>query len=142
MIDRRTLLGAAISVSALALLGSAPTEPKSYLHRAALLLAGARRESDLLRQRFGDKELARLVYHLAEARRRAASTMMVPKEVAQAHPHLLLAFENYERAADAALIGESKRFLVLSQRAYDEERTFRAVLRQFGHDLPQSKDGS
>src|SRR5690606_16427691 len=47
VIDRRTLLGAAISVSALALLGSAPTEPKSYLHRAALLLAGARRESDL-----------------------------------------------------------------------------------------------
>ncbi|HLV66372.1 MAG TPA: hypothetical protein VKY73_11200 [Polyangiaceae bacterium] len=142
MIDRRRVLALATSVSALALLGSTPTEPKSYLHRAALLLAGARRESDLLRQRFGDKELARLVYRLAEARRQAASTMMVPKEVAQAHPHLLLAFENYERAADAALIGESKRFLVHSQRAYDEERTFRAVLRQFGQELPQSKEGA
>jgi hypothetical protein len=66
--------------------------------------------------------------------------MMVPKEVVQAHPHLLLVFENYERAADAAENSQVERFLVFLQRALDEERTFRAVLKQFGWDLPGASD--
>jgi tRNA-2-methylthio-N6-dimethylallyladenosine synthase len=63
----------------------------------------------------------------------------VPKEVVQAHPHLLLTLENYERAADAAVAGEADRFMIYCQRAQDEERTFRAVLKQFGWELPDPK---
>lgn len=111
-------------------------EAGSYLSRAQLLLAQGRTESDFLRQRFGDKELSRIVLRMTKARVEAAGTMMVPKEVVQAHPHLLLVFENYERAADAAVALAPERFLTYSQRAQDEERTFRAVLKQLGWDLP------
>ena len=40
------------------------------------------------------------------ARLEAARTMTVPKEVEQAHPHLLLVLENYQQAAEAATLGE------------------------------------
>jgi hypothetical protein len=66
----------------------------------------------------------------------------VPKEVVQAHPHLLLTLENYERAADAAVAGEADRFMIYCQRAQDEERTFRAVLKQLGWELPDPKKPS
>jgi hypothetical protein len=127
----------------LASLSSAfPAHAGSYLNRSAFLVSGARREADTLRQRFGDKELARLAYRLAQARLQSAGTMMVPKEVVQAHPHLLLTLENYERAADAAVNGEGERFMIYCQRAQDEERTFRAVLRQLGWELPDARPKS
>lgn len=118
------------------LLLAAPAYAGSYLLRAAILLQGARREGDALRAHFADKELVRTLHHLAQARLEAAGTMMVPKEVVQAHPHLLLTLEHYERAADAAENGEPERFMISLQHALDEERTFRAVLKQFGWDLP------
>jgi len=62
--------------------------------------------------------------------------MTVPKEVEQAHPHLLLVLENYLQAAEAATLGESARFVIFHQRALDEERTFKAVLKQLGWVLP------
>jgi hypothetical protein len=108
----------------------------SYLNRAQLLLIQGRSESDFLRARFADEELSRIVLKLARARVDAARTMLVPKEVVQAHPHLLLVFENYERAADAAVARQAERFLVYCQRARDEERTFRAVLKQLGWEVP------
>lgn len=115
----------------------------SYLNRAGLLLRQGRGESDTLRAHFGDKELSRLVFRLAKARLDAAGSMLVPKEVVQAHPHLLLVFENYERAADSAQNLEPQRFLVHCQRAYDEERTFRAVLKQLGWEVaPSERDRS
>jgi hypothetical protein len=116
-----------------------PASAGSYLNRAALLLSQAKKECNFLRARFADKELARLIHRMCKVRLEAASEMLVPKEVVQAHPHLLLVFENYERGAEAAVKGEAERFLVYSQRAQDEERTFRAVLRQFGWELPHSK---
>jgi hypothetical protein len=135
---RAALLGAfALCVSAYA--GEA--HAGSYLNRAAFLIAGARREADSVRIRFGDKELARIAYSLAHARLQSASSMMVPKEVVQAHPHLLLTLENYERAMDAAMAGEGERFMIYCQRAQDEERTFRAVLRQHGWELPDGRRG-
>jgi hypothetical protein len=115
---------------------SAPAFAGSYLNRAALLINGGRREADCLRQHFADKELARAVHQLATARVETANKMMVPKEVVQAHPHLLLVFENYERAADAAENAAAERFIVFLQHAIDEERTFRAVLRNLGWELP------
>jgi hypothetical protein len=111
----------------------------TYLNSAAFLLAQGSKEGDYLRQHLGDKELADLIHKLANARLDAAKNMLVPKEVVQAHPHLLLVLENYERAADAATRGEAEKFLVYQQRARDEDRTFRGVLKQFGYALPETK---
>jgi hypothetical protein len=133
---RRTLLGL---LGAVVLLSSSVALAGTYLNSAALLLAQANSEADYLRARINDKELAELVHRLADARLEAAKGMLVPKEVVQAHPHLLLVLENYERAADAATRGEAEKFLVYQQRARDEDRTFRGVLKQFGYALPEPK---
>jgi len=123
----------------LALFACVLTSPEawagSYLDRMSLLLSQANNDSDYLRARLSDKELARVIHSVAEARAKAASTMAVPKEVAQAHPHLLLVLENHERAAEAAEQGDAQRFLVYQQRARDEERVLRGVLKQLGFPL-------
>jgi hypothetical protein len=110
----------------------------TYLNRAVVLLSGASREAVYLRARLGDKELARVTLRMATARLEAARSMTVPKEVEQAHPHLLLVLENYQQAAEAATLGESDRFAIYHQRALDEERTFKAVLKQLGWVLPDA----
>jgi len=131
---RRVLL---VLVGLLLLTGSAWAG--TYLNSAALLLIQSSKEGDYLRAHIGDKELSDLIHKLASARLEAAKSMLVPKEVVQAHPHLLLVLENYERAADVATRGEAEKFLVYQQRARDEERTFRGVLKQFGYTLPETK---
>ncbi|MEI9937045.1 MAG: hypothetical protein WDO69_07455 [Pseudomonadota bacterium] len=131
---RRRLLGL---LGALLITGSAWAG--TYLNSAALLLVQSSKEGDYLRAHIGDKELADLIHKLASGRLDAAKGMLVPKEVVQAHPHLLLVLENYERAADAATRGEAEKFLVYQQRARDEDRTFRGVLKQFGYALPETK---
>jgi hypothetical protein len=115
-----------------------PAHAGSYLDRAALLVKHASQDADYLRARLSDLELASVIKQIAAARVQAASRMQVPKEVAQAHPHLLLVLENYERAATAAADGRPQRFLVLQQRARDEERILRGVLKQLGWSLPQA----
>lgn len=136
MIRRRQLL---------ALAGLAPlfvvarAEAGSYLNRAAMLVIQASRESEYLRGRVSDKDLAELVHQVATARLEAASRMNVPKEVVMAHPHLLLTLENYERSADAAVEGHNERFLIYQQRARDEEGILRGVLKQLGWTLPEIK---
>src|SRR5690606_3861410 len=108
----RALLGSACSF-----MTAAPAWAGSYLNRAALLLTQAGDDADYLRAKLTDRELARVVHRLAVARLDAAGSMQVPKEVALAHPHLLLVLENYERAADAAKEGQLQRFVVYHQRA-------------------------
>ena len=108
----------------------------SYLNRANLLIRQGMKETEYLRQRVNDRELASVVHQLARARLEAAGKMTVPKEVVQAHPHVLLVLENCERAAQCAEDGDPERFLVYHQRALDEERTLRAVLKQLGWSLP------
>jgi hypothetical protein len=132
---RRSLL--LVALAAALLLVTSEAFAGSYLSRASFLLAQATSETDFLRARIRDKELARLVHRLAQARLDAAGKMEVPKEVAQAHPHLLLVLENYERAADAARNGAQQRFLIYQQRARDEERTLRGILKQLGWALPK-----
>lgn len=129
--------GFILAAAAAALTGASPAWAGSYLDRATLLIAQATRESDYLRARLGDRELCRLVHDMASARVRAAGGMTVPKEVAQAHPHLLLVLENYERAAAAAVEGRATKFLVYQVRARDEERVLRGVLKQLGWSLPE-----
>jgi hypothetical protein len=127
-----------LGLAAAALTATSPAWAGSYLDRAALLIAQATRESDYLRARLGDRELCRLVHDMASARVRAAGAMTVPKDVAQAHPHLLLVLENYERAASSAVEGRAQKFLVYQVRARDEERVLRGVLKQLGWSLPES----
>ena len=130
--NRRHFLG---SLAAASLFYAFPAWAGSYLDRAALLVSQASSDADYLRSRLSDKELARVIHSLAEARVAAATGMAVPKEVAQAHPHLLLVLENYERAAEAAKDGGTQRFLIYQQRARDEERVLRGVLKQLGFPL-------
>jgi hypothetical protein len=132
---RRAWFGFALA----ALFAASSALAGTYLNSAALLLTQANSEGDYLRARINDKELASLIHKLADARLDAAKGLLVPKEVVQAHPHLLLVLENFERAADSATRGEAEKFLVYQQRARDEERTFRGVLRQFGYSLPEQK---
>jgi len=133
-LSRRTLC---LALGAAWIGGARPAYAGSYLNRAALLLRNALHEAEYLRQRINDKELARIVHQLAKARLEAAGRMSVPKEVVQAHPHLLLVLENFERSAEAATAGQVERFLVYHQRALDEDRTFRSVLKQLGWTLPE-----
>jgi len=133
--QRRTF---AIGAFALVFGAALPAFGGTYLSRAALLIAGATREMAYLRARFADRELARVVSRLAQSRLDTAGAMTVPKEVMQAHPHLLLVLENHLQAAEAATQGEADRFNVYYQRALDEERTFRAVLKQLGWTLPDT----
>jgi hypothetical protein len=111
----------------------------SYLNRAAILVSQASRESEYLRGRVNDKDLANLLHAVAVARLEAATRMQVPKEVVQAHPHLLLMLQNYERSADSASEGHAERFLIYQQRARDEEVILRGVLKQLGWALPEVK---
>jgi len=110
----------------------------SYLRRAGVLLRGAELEAKTLRARFHDKELAKLTHHLALARVNAAGEMLVPKEVKDAHPHLLLVLSAYERAADGAVRGSQEDLLVSLARARQEARIFEALLKQAGWTLPRS----
>jgi hypothetical protein len=135
LIRRRRLLGVLVA----SLFVAATAWAGTYLNSASLLLTQASSEGDYLRARINDKELAQLIHKLADARLEAAKNILVPKEVVQAHPHLLLVLENYERAADAATRGEDEKFLVYQQHARDEDRTFRGVLKQFGYSLPEPK---
>lgn len=135
MIARRALLLALLS-AACALSLASDAHAGSYLNRAAMLIAQASRESEYLRGRVNDKDLADLVHAVAVARLNAASRMNVPKEVVLAHPHLLLVLENYERSANAAVEGHSERFLIYQQRARDEEQILRGILKQLGWALP------
>ncbi len=136
MIARRGLLACAIGVP---LCWSTPAFAGSYLNRAAILVVQASRESEYLRGRVNDKDLAELVHSVAVARLEAASRMQVPKEVVQAHPHLLLVLQNYERSADSAAESHAERFLIYQQRARDEEGILRGVLKQLGWALPETK---
>lgn len=110
-----------------------------YLDRAALIVRQATQEVGYLEYRLGNRELARVVQKMTEARLRAAREMSVPEEVVQAHPHLLLMLESFERAASAAMEGEAARFVTHLRRGRDEEQLFRAVLRQLGFALPEEK---
>jgi hypothetical protein len=121
-----------------ALAVTVPAFAGTYLSRAALLVSSGAREINYLRARFADKELARVVQRLAQARLDTAGAMTVPKEVTNAHPHLLLILENHVQAADAATRGEGEKFNIFFQRALDEERTLRAVLKNNGWTLPDA----
>ena len=108
----------------------------SYLNRAALLVAQAKREAAYLRKHASDTEVAHLIHRLCLGRVRAARDMLIPKEVKLAHPHLMLMLETYERAADAAAKRSGGEFVSFMKKAQDEELVFRSILEQLGWPLP------
>lgn len=135
MTSRRRWLAAAGALAFSALV-TRRSYAGSYLDRAALLLAEANRASEFLGKHLYDEELARVVHKGAQARVDIASGMMVPQEVVQAHPHLLLVLHQHERAANGAVEKVAKDFLRFLAQARDEERVLRGVLKQLGWELP------
>ena len=113
-----------------------PAWAGSYLDRAALLLTEANHAGHLLRTRLGDKEFIHMVHEMSRARIEVATHMLVPKEVAVAHPHLLMVLENFERAADAAEHHEPQSFLLYLQKATEEERILRSYVDRHGWSIP------
>jgi hypothetical protein len=111
----------------------------SYLDRVELLVTRAAEDSEFLRARATDKELAKVIHQLAGARLHAAEKMQIPPEAVQAHPHLLLVLEAHERAAEAAVRRDNSRFLVLLNKAWDEERILRGVLKELGFPIPERR---
>jgi hypothetical protein len=109
----------------------------SYLDRAALLLDGSKRDSDMLRARLTDKELATVVQAIADTRVRVGSRMQVPAAVGKAHPHLLLALEHAERAAQAAIEGSIKVAFEKLEASRRENEAFRALCKEMNLTLPR-----
>jgi hypothetical protein len=108
----------------------------SYLDRAAMLMGLANTELTYLRRKLYDPQIAQVIHKLSSGRVAAAQEMEVPKEVVQAHPHLLLMLEDCERAANAAVERNAEGFLKFQRAARDEEEHFRAILKQLGWQLP------
>ena len=133
---RRALLVGASAAAACALLGSGALAG-SYLDRAALLLEEGRKEAEAIKSRTGDKELLTMVKAMTDARVKAARKMIVPSQVTSAHPHLLLVLESYDRAVDALIAGNTKKFAESLVTAADEERTFRNLIKELGYSLPK-----
>lgn len=126
-----------VVLSSIVALSTSPAFAGSYLDRSALLLFEGNHASAYLRSRLYDVELARVVQRACKARIAIAHDMLVPSEVIQAHPHLLLVLEHHERAANAAVQKNPKEFLKQVGLALDEELLFKAVLKQLGWELPK-----
>jgi ribonuclease D len=132
---RRDFLGAAAAAAvALATRGALGG---SYLDRAALMLEESKKEIEVVKTRTSDKELLLVVKAMTEARLKVARKMNVPAKVVDAHPHLMLVFENHDRAIDALTAGNMKKYAECLINAADEERTFRNLLKDAGYSLPK-----
>lgn len=136
---RRGFLGLAAAVAAMGVIGTFATfaTAGSYLDRAAILLDGGRKDIDAAKSRTGDKETLLVVKALTEARLKAARKMNVPAAVVDAHPHLMLVLENQDRALDALIAGNTRKYAECLVNATDEERSFRNLIKQLGYSLPK-----
>lgn len=132
---RRHFLGvAAAAVVALAARGGVAG---SYLDRAALMLEEGKKEIEMVKTRTGDKELLLVVKTMTEARLKVARKMNVPAKVVDAHPHLMLVLENFDRALDSLVSGNLKKYAECLINAADEEKTFKNLLKEAGYALPK-----
>jgi len=132
---RRGFLLASVSIACG--LASLSAFAGSYLDRAALMLDEAKKEADTVKTRTGDKELLLVVKALTEARVKVGRKMNVPPAVVDAHPHLMLVLENYDRALDAVIAGNTTKFLECLANATAEESTFKTQLKTLGYTLPK-----
>lgn len=125
-----------------ALLLSSTAFAGPYLNTVAMLLREGFQSTEMLRTNLGEREFARSVHRMAEARADLAGHMVVPKEVEKAHPHVLLVLANLERAADAATRGEVAVFVRSVDTARNESRTLKAILEQLHLSLPSVRECS
>jgi ribonuclease D len=132
---RRDFLGAA--AAAVITLATRGALAGSYLDRAALMLEGGKKELEMVKTRTNDKELLLVVKALMEARLKVARKMNVPAKVVDAHPHLMLVLENQDRAVDALIAGNTKKYAECVISATDEEKTFKNLLKAAGYSLPK-----
>lgn len=135
-LSRRTLLSSLLVAAPSAASSPAAKRPAGdYLTAAWWLVQEASRAGEFLRPRLSDRKLAEVLRRIAEGRLSAGQRLDVPEEVGVAHPHLLLMLEHYERAAAAAVMGDTKRGGVLLRDALQEEQLFRSILKQLGMSL-------
>lgn len=134
MIRRRFL---ALTAAALAAAMTPAAFAGSYLDRAALLLDGGKKDIETIKTRTSDKETLLVVKALTEARLKVARKMNVPDKVTAAHPHLMLVLENQDRAVDALMASNMKKYAECIANAAAEEKTFRNMIKTLGYTLPK-----
>ena len=127
---------------AIASLFALPAWAGPYLNTSTMLLNESAVAGRWVRANLGDKDLARNAHKMAQARLDVASKMVVPEEVREAHPHLLLALAAMERAMEAATQGEVSNFVRQLQTSSGEAKTFKAVLKGLGFSLPDMRRAS
>ncbi len=121
---------------------AAPAWAGPYLNTSAMLLDENFAAGRWVRANLGDKDLARAAHKMAQARNDVAARMVVPTEVREAHPHLLLSLAAMELAMDAAVQGQISNFIRQLQTSTGEAKTFKAVLKGAGFTLPALRDAS
>lgn len=128
-------------VAVVALIAS-PAWAGPYLNTSAMLLDENFAAGRWVRANLGDKDLARAAHKMAQARNDVAARMIVPPEVREAHPHLLLSLAAMELAMDAAVQGQISNFIRQLQTSTGEAKTFKAVLKGAGFTLPELREAS
>lgn len=128
-------------VAAAALVAS-PAWAGPYLNTSAMLLHENFAAGRWVRANLGDKDLAKAAHKMAQARIDVASRMIVPTEVREAHPHLLLTLAAMGQAMDAAAQGQVSNFIRQLQTSSGEAKTFKAVLKGAGFTLPELRSAS
>lgn len=132
----------AILIAAVMSVLASPAWAGPYLNTSAMLLDESFAAGRWVRANLGDKELARSAHKMAQARIDVAAKMIVPAEVREAHPHLLLSLAAMERAMDAAVEGQISNFVRQQQTSSGEAKTFEAVLKGLGFALPNTRHTS
>ena len=95
----KTAVGLMVFLVFAVLQGSARGETtREYKNKFLLMLDHAVHVNDYVRQRLGDKSLARYAHAMAETNATAAEKMTPPTKYAMLHPHFLLVLENIERS--------------------------------------------
>ena len=129
-----------LAIAALMLL-AAPALAGPYLNTSSMLLRESSAAGAWVRENLGDRDLARAAQLMAQARSDVAAHITVPTEVSKAHPHLLLALGNMERAMGAASQGQISAFVQFVNAADGETRTFKTILGELGYRLPEQRNG-
>jgi hypothetical protein len=107
----------------------------TYTAEMALVLAQLRNVLHWLETN-RTREQGAFAHSLAEGLVAAVSKMTPPQQLQIAHPHLMLAAENVERAADAAAHGDLKSFRVRARNVRDELRALQSILNHLSVRLP------
>jgi hypothetical protein len=108
---KKTLIALMFFIAVASVQGTSYGESnKEYKNKFLLMLDHAVHVNDYVRQRLGDKNLARYAHAMAETNASAAEKMTPPTKYAMLHPHFLLVLENVERSFYFAEKGDLARY--------------------------------